>query len=247
MAYKNGSSIRKNAAVHKDNSYIAKYDFKCFFESIKATDLIMHISKHLEGSFCVEDIKDIARISCIKSAVSKELNLSIGAPSSPMLSNTIMFEFDHAVFTWCEEHGIAYTRYADDLTFSTNSKGVTGNIEPTIREIVRKLEYPRLSFNTHKTTHLSRKHQRRITGLIIDNEGNISLGRERKRKISSLIHRFSLHLLSEDEIYNLQGLLGFAKDAEPLFLNRMRNKYSSELIQEILQKRKPAGIKLFEL
>jgi hypothetical protein len=98
--------------------------------------------------------------------------------------------------------------------------------------------YPRLELNTKKTTHLSRKHKRRITRLIINNDGDISLGRKRKREISTLIHRSSLNFLSYIEVLNLQGLLGFAKDVEPLFLNRMRAKYSSELIDEILQKRK---------
>ncbi|MEE7626182.1 retron St85 family RNA-directed DNA polymerase [Methylobacter sp. Wu8] len=238
MAYKEGSSIKKNATAHQNNSYITKFDFENFFTSIRADDLVMHISKHLEGSFCTEDIKDIARIACIKHKVGDGLCLSIGAPSSPVLSNTIMFEFDREVSAWCLKHCITYTRYADDLTFSTNTKGISSKIEPAIREIVQKLEYPRLEFNAKKTTHLSRKHQRRITGLIINNDGNISLGRDRKREISTLIHKCSLRLLSETEIYNLQGLLGFAKDIEPLFLNRMRTKYSSELIDEILQKRK---------
>jgi hypothetical protein len=44
-------------------------------------------------------------------------------------------------------------------------------------------------------------------------------------------------LLSEAEVYKLQGLLGFAKDVEPLFLARMRAKYHSELIDELLHKR----------
>jgi hypothetical protein len=184
-----------------------------------------------------KSIKDIARISCIKHKDSSEKCLSIGAPSSPVLSNTIMFEFDCKIFAWCAEQSITYTRYADDLTFSTNTKGISSNIEPVIRKIVKELEYPHLELNNKKTTHLSRKYQRRITGLIINNDGNISLGRERKREISTLIHRFSLHLLLETEIYKLQGLLGFAKDVEPLFLVRMRAKYHSELIDEILQKR----------
>jgi len=238
MAYTEGSSIKKNATVHKGNSFITKFDFKDFFTSIKSDDLIMHISKHLEGKFCSDDIKDIARISCIKHKEKNELCLSVGAPSSPVLSNAIMFEFDCKVFTWCSCHNFTYTRYADDLTFSTNIKGISNKIEPTIREISRGIEYPRLEFNDKKTTHLSRKFQRRVTGLIINNEGNISLGRGRKRKISALIHKFSLNLLSESDTYNLQGLLGFAKDIEPLFLSRMRIKYSSELVDNILKIRK---------
>lgn len=242
MAYQDGSSIKRNATAHKNNNFLVKLDFENFFTSIKAVDLVSHFSKHFQGKLSDEDIKDIARISCIKMKGSDVLCLSIGAPSSPILSNTIMFEFDCKVFEWCKEHGITYTRYADDLTFSTNKKGISIKIEPAIREIVRKLKYPRLRFNNTKTTHLSMKHQRRITGIIINNEGNISLGRERKREISTLIHRFSLRLLSDTDVFTLQGLLGFAKDVEPLFLTRMRNKYGSTLIDELIKKRKPKNL-----
>jgi hypothetical protein len=239
MAYQEGSSIKKNAAAHKNNCYIAKFDFKNFFPSINADDLVMHISKHFGQALYPDDIKDIVRISCIERKNDGKQCLSIGAPSSPILSNTLMFEFDREVYAWCVKNDITYTRYADDLTFSTNRKGISSNIEPVIQDIVQSLEYPRLSFNTKKTTHLSRKHQRRITGLIINNDGNVSLGRQRKRELSTLIHKYSLELLPERGVYNLQGLLGFAKDVEPLFLNRMREKYGSELIEQIIRKRKP--------
>lgn len=240
-AYSEGSSILKNAMAHKDNSYVAKFDFKNFFTSIKFDDLVLHFSRHLANHVCADDILLIARVSCIRPKTSSELCLSVGAPSSPILSNSVMYEFDSAVARWCKEQNIVYTRYADDLTFSTKEKGVSSQIEPFVRDVVRGMAYPTLRFNNQKTTHLSRKYQRRITGLIINNDGNVSLGRDRKREISALIHRFSLGLLAKDEIYRLQGLLGFAKNVEPLFVSRMRGKYRSELIEEILQIRKTDG------
>lgn len=236
-AYKTGASIKHNATIHKNNNYITKFDFREFFSSIKAIDLAKHIVKYHEESLGVEDIKIITRISCIRLHEGEELCLSIGAPSSPLLSNTIMFDFDNAVSIWCAENGFTYTRYADDLTFSTNLNGVSSLIEPAIRELIQKLEYPTLRLNDKKTTHISKKHQRRVTGIIINNEGNISLGRTRKREISALLHKLSLNLLSESATHRLQGLLGFAKDIEPLFLARMRAKYGAHLINEVLQRR----------
>jgi RNA-directed DNA polymerase len=237
-AYKVGASIKKNADAHKSNSYVAKFDFKNFFTSIKSEDLVKHISKYLGNDWGTEDIQDIARISCIRFKGRKNLCLSIGAPSSPILSNTIMYNFDSEIFAWCVENGITYTRYADDLTFSTSKKEISSNIELIIRSVIRRLDYPKLYLNNKKTTHVSKKHQRRITGIIINNEGNISLGRNRKREISALIHKFSLGILPEPEIFRLQGLLGFAKDVEPLFVARMRGKYKSSLIEKILLTRK---------
>lgn len=237
-AYKNGASIKANALIHKDNQYITKFDFKDFFSSVKEVDLRKHFSLHFQDKYNEVDIRRIAQISCIRHYGSAELCLSIGAPSSPLLSNTILFEFDCNVAEWCTEHNISYSRYADDLTFSTNIKNISSEIEITIKKMVENLEYPRLTFNEKKTTHLSKKSQRRITGLIINNNNEISLGRERKREISSLIHRFKLGLLSNNESYRLQGLLGFARDVEPLFIVRMDQKYGKQLLQDIFQKRK---------
>lgn len=237
-AYKVGASIKKNANAHKSHSYVTKLDFKDFFPSITSNDLVKHLSVHLGNSLGTQDIQDIARISCIRLPGKNDLCLSVGAPSSPVLSNSIMFSFDTEVFDWCDKNGITYTRYADDLTFSTSTKNISSDIEPFVRGIAQKLAYPSLSLNSKKTTHLSKKHQRRITGIIINNEGNISLGRNRKREISALIHKFTLGILPEPEIFRLQGLLGFAKDVEPLFVARMRGKYTSKLIEEVLQKRK---------
>ncbi|MBU2773345.1 RNA-directed DNA polymerase [Acidithiobacillus ferrooxidans] len=237
-AYKDGASIKKNANSHKSHSYIIKLDFKDFFPSITSSDLVMHISKHLGRTFGAQDIQDIARVSCIRLHGKGDLCLSVGAPSSPVLSNTIMFSFDSEVSAWCAQNGITYTRYADDLTFSTSTKGICSEIESFVKGVTQELDYPNLTLNFNKTTHLSKKHQRRITGVIINNFGALSLGRNRKREISALIHKFSLDMLPESEILRLQGLLGFAKDIEPLFVARMRRKYSSRLIEEVLKKRK---------
>lgn len=242
MAYRPDASIRRNAEAHMHNSYLAKFDFKNFFTSIKSEALVSHFSIHLRKHLAESDINDVARICCIKPERGGGLCLSIGAPSSPILSNSIMFEFDKAVSAWCRKLNFVYTRYADDLAFSTTTKDVCDTIEPAIRRIVRSLEYPRLTFNNQKTTFVSKKHQRRITGLIIANDETISLGRDRKRFISSLIHKYTLALLTEDEICSLQGLLAFALDIEPTFIGRMSVKYGSEVIDMIFQVRKQADI-----
>lgn len=238
-AYKSDASIKNNASRHKSNSYISKFDFKDFFTSIKESDLLNHFSQHISGVFSADDIKIIARMSCISGSVSNELYLSIGAPSSPVLSNSIMYDFDLEIDTWCKSKNIIYSRYADDLAFSTNEKDVSSEIEPLIRSVINALDYPKLCINEKKTIHLSKKHQRRITGVVLNNDGNLSIGRSKKRIISALIHRFSTGQLSDDEIFNLQGLLGFSKDIEPEFIFRMGKKYGAELIGTIFQIRKP--------
>ncbi|WP_186108494.1 retron St85 family RNA-directed DNA polymerase [Burkholderia gladioli] len=242
-AYGKGASILKNVDAHKENSFLAKFDFRNFFPSIKYDDLLLHFSIHLSNIASVEDVKMMARIACMRSKASGQLQLSIGAPSSPIISNSVMFEFDCRVAAWCAEQRIVYTRYADDLAFSTNVKGATVKIEPIIRKVLREIPYPLLQLNNKKTIHVSKKYQRRITGLVINNADEVSLGRERKREIGALVHKSTLGLLNDDDVFRLQGLLGFAKDVEPQFVIRLRAKYTCEVIDAILQLRKPSKAK----
>ncbi|WP_321848953.1 retron St85 family RNA-directed DNA polymerase [Burkholderia diffusa] len=237
-AYQPGSSIKRNADAHKAQRYLTKFDFKNFFTSIKSDDLIEHMRVHLSEVLDLDAIHDIARVSCIQLKVGEKLCLSIGAPSSPLLSNSIMFEFDSLVNEWCSREGVVYTRYADDMTFSTNERNKSALIEKFIRGVARDVEYPSLRFNNKKTISLSTKHSRRVTGIVINNQGQLSLGRDRKREISALVHKFTLSELPQAEVYRLQGLLGFACDVEPDFLMRMKRKYSDELICTILEIRK---------
>jgi RNA-directed DNA polymerase len=238
-AYKIGASIKANAAAHSQNSYISKFDFSAFFSSITQVDLISHFNRHFKDAVSIGDITNIARLACIRPKDGSGLCLSIGAPSSPILSNSIMFEFDCIVHQWCKSRGLTYTRYADDLTFSTNTKDICSEIEPLLRIVLSQLVYPNLRLNDNKTIHLSKKNQRRITGVIINNEGELSTGRNRKRTISALIHKFTINALTANEIYKLQGLLGFAKDIEPGFIVSMKRKYGPEVINAIFLVRKP--------
>lgn len=237
-AYKKGASIKVNAYAHANNSYLSKFDFKDFFTSIKAPDLQKHLTRHLNNAYSLEDIAFISRISCILLKGASELCLSIGAPSSPLLSNSVMYDFDEKLYSWCESRKIVYTRYADDLTFSSNESGTTEDIERALRNTIRQTSYPRLKINNKKTIHLSKKSQRRVTGIVINNEGQLSLGRDKKRLISALIHKFSTGNLDPELHSKLQGLLGFALDVEPLFFASMKNKYGAIVLNTIMQIRK---------
>lgn len=234
-AYKDGSSIKGNAWAHAKNYYIAKFDFKKFFPSIVGRDLELHFTDFFSGVLDDKSINQIARLCCVShnGSDSSKLCLSIGAPTSPVLSNSVMREFDEHIHSWCVNNSIVYTRYADDLTFSTKVRGVSFEIQPMLDEVIGKLHYPKLTLNDKKTIFLSKKNQRRITGVVINNNDDVSLGRSRKREISVLIHKFSINFLSEEEVFRLQGLLGFAKDVEPLFIVRMRDKYGDAILSRI--------------
>lgn len=236
-AYKQGASIKNNAERHVGCTYISKFDFVNFFGSITEGAVKTLLSKVFGGQLSERSISDMARMSCIRDRVTGRLTLSIGAPSSPILSNAVMFDFDSVVSRWCVERDIVYSRYADDLTFSSNEKGKTFLVEEFLQDTLKKVPEPLLTLNVDKTIHASKKNQRRVTGLVLSNEGDVTIGRDKKRLISAMVHRFAIGALDHKSIAHLQGLIGFAQDVEPLFVAKLRGKYTSKLITELMRVR----------
>ncbi len=242
LAYRKGLGIKKNASLHAQNSYILKLDFSDFFNSITPDLLFTACTKNeYELSSAEKRVLTKGLFWNKAKSQSARLSLSVGAPSSPLISNIIMYYFDETFTDICNQRGIVYTRYADDLTFSTNKKNILFNLPDEIRFFLNK-EYKNLiTLNERKTVFTSRAHNRHITGITITTEGSLSVGRERKRLISSLIHRYTLDSLSPDMTYYLQGLLSFAIYIEPDFRDRMSKKYSSHIITKLIKLRKEDG------
>lgn len=233
MAYVAGNNIRKNCEPHANRPYMLKLDFADFFPSIKGQDFLIYARSNSSLSLEETDLERLMRILFWRPKGRPELQLSIGAPSSPQLSNAMMFRFDTEVSQFCQERGVEYTRYADDMTFSMNHKELRGQVLQKVLDVLEQLPLPRLEINTRKTIFASKAHRRMVTGLILSNDGNVSLGRERKRHIRAQLDHMIRDMLSEKERVAVRGTLAFARDIEPEFVRRMVQKYGPELIDKM--------------
>jgi RNA-directed DNA polymerase len=240
-AYVKGRNIFENAVVHRDSRAILKLDFSEFFPSIVVRDW-----ERFATANPVEGIKqrDMALYSKIlfwgvhkKSKVPR--CLSVGAPSSPTLSNILLFELDTALAAKAVEFDVAYTRYADDITASADSVEKLRDFEAATRRTIKSLGRPKLTLNEGKCGLYLKGQRRMVTGLIITPTHTVSIGRERKRLISAMLHRASLARLGRKEMGHLKGLLGFCLATEPTFVERMRAKYADDVIDLVLRFRVP--------
>lgn len=231
-AYESNKNIKTNALLHSGNQFLLKMDFKNFFLSITPSLFLSVITRH-GIKLSENDLFLIKNLFFWKLRRNSPLRLSIGAPSSPFISNATMYFFDEYLTSECDKIGVTYTRYADDLTFSTNLKGVLITIPRLVNLSLQLNNLIKIKINNQKTLYSSKKFNRHITGVTITNDDNISLGRDKKRLLSSLIHKYSLGLLNDKEIENLKGQLGFAKYIEPVFINRMKVKYGVDVILKL--------------
>jgi len=229
-AYRRGTSVRNNALLHAQGRFFLKLDFENFFPSIRDTDvksLLTRISPILPVALTAEDIDIVAKI------VTRYGQLPIGASSSPVISNAVMYEFDEAMSRLAQRFTCIYSRYADDIVFSTNLPYTLENVLKDVRQYISVHTAPALRINEPKVVFNSKKRRVRITGLVIDSSNDVSVGRSEKRKIKGLIHRFSVDHLDVKSISYLKGYLGYAKSVEPKFVHALANKYGQAALDAI--------------
>lgn len=232
-AYRERTSILNNAMAHRGvGRPILKMDFKEFFPSLRDSDWVSYC-KNNGISLTSEDLELSARLLFRKIPGVRGLRLAIGAPASPLLSNVLMFEFDRLVNDFAITEGIVYTRYADDLTFSAERTGFLTGVQKKIATIVKSLDSPRLTINDEKTVLATAKYRRTVTGLVLTNDGSVTIGRDRKREIRSAVHRATMGQIDSSQLLELCGLLGFVNAVEPSFLHALRQKYGVEVIAKI--------------
>ncbi|MGN6229200.1 MAG: retron St85 family RNA-directed DNA polymerase [Dyella sp.] len=215
-AYREGVSLRANAIPHIAAKFITKLDLVSFFPSIDRTSLGRFLRSSL--SDCDnEDVGFILSTCCWTPRGTTTQRLCIGAPSSPMLSNAIMYPFDEAFALICREAGAVYTRYSDDICLSAVEPNVLHGVESRIRAILAQSRWPVLQVNEAKRVAVGRGTSMQVTGLTLANQGMVTVGRLRKRGVRAGVKRYFDGLLSVDEIAKLRGELAFVLSIEPGF------------------------------
>ena len=167
-AYRDGSSTLRNAKHHVGKQVVLKLDILHFFDSIRYSTV-------KDIVFPEEIYAEPLRILLTMLCYHKDA-LPQGAPSSPAITNIILYEFDEQIGQWCRERGIAYTRYCDDMTFS-------GDFDPA--EVIRfvRLELKKMGFllNGQKTKVQRPGQQQSVTGIVVNE--NLSIPADYRRKL----------------------------------------------------------------
>ena len=204
-AYKVGSSVQKNARPHINKKKILKLDIEGFFDNIiysRVKDVVFYEDKFSEP------IRILLTMLCYYRE-----SLPQGAPTSPAITNIIMYDFDERIGAYCSERGIAYTRYCDDMTFSGEFD--EREIITLVREELRKLG---LFLKNRKTALINNSKRQTVTGIVVNEKINIT--KEYKKKIRQEIYyieKFGLENHAKNQgitdvngyLVSLQGRIAF--------------------------------------
>lgn len=226
-AYRKNRSIFDNAELHAKSRYLLRMDLTEFFPSITQTDLASYIAEHetLFGGWTHLDVDVFCRLVCRNST------LTIGSPTSPALSNAICYQMDVSLHALSTKSAVTYSRYADDLFFSSNGPDVLRRIEAEVERVVSEVKVPaKLRINTTKTRHSSKRGARRVTGIVLGSDGCTYIGRAYKRRIRALIHKFDS--LDQPTRASLVGLIAYAIGFDPQFMNCLIDKYGLDAVRK---------------
>lgn len=252
-AYSPGASPIKCALRHCGARWLLKLDIRKFFESISEIQ-VFHVFQSLGynplisfemARLCTRIYADSNRwerrvwtvrldhYHGIPAYQTKQIgHLPQGAPTSPMLSNLAMRGLDRDLAEIATEAGLIYTRYADDLTFSTGSTAFFRHDATNFLRLAQKrVREEGLLPNKQKTLIAPPGARKIVLGLLVDGD-RPRLRREFKQRLLVHAHylkRFGPAHHAEKRgfrsVWSMQrhtyGLVAYARQVEPDFALRV--------------------------
>ena len=165
--FENGKSIITNAKIHINKRYVINIDLENFFGSFHFGRVRGFFEKNRYFSLPLEMATIIAQLTCYKGALPQ------GAPTSPIITNLICQIFDYRILKIAKKYKLDYTRYADDLTFSTNSKSIIEKYDAFLNELKHEIEHAGFKINDKKTRLLYKDSRQEVTGVVVNKKINI--------------------------------------------------------------------------
>ena len=183
-----GRSIVTNAEQHVRKRYVFNVDVANFFDSI-------HFGR-VRGIFMVPPYNLPAEVSTVLAQICCFDNkLPQGAPTSPVVSNMVCARLDSQLRLLAKEKYCTYTRYADDITFSTSlprfpaaiAHKVDGQDTISVGEsLLSIIEGNGFGINWGKVRLQHRTQHQEVTGLTVNQFPNVN--RDFVREISSMLY-----------------------------------------------------------
>ncbi|PVM92376.1 hypothetical protein DDF62_04300 [Caulobacter radicis] len=192
-----GVSYVDNAAYHHGAVTMMNVDIKNFFPSIKSEDVLV----------CFMKIGYSKQVALGLSALTTYAGfLPQGAPTSPNLSNIVFSEFDEKISNICKLYNLKYSRYADDMTFSS-----IGRVPKDFHRIISRELFPKFLLNDEKTQYMGAGDKKEVTGLVLGRDGP-AISREKLNGLRGWLHQIIANPEQYvDDLDRLSGTLAMVR------------------------------------
>lgn len=192
--FKRKRSIITNARQHRHRRWVFNLDLEEFFPSINFGRVRGFFLKNRDFELHPEVATVLAQIAC------HDNSLPQGSPCSPVISNMVAHLLDMRLVRLAAASGCTYSRYADDLTFSTNKKDFPPEIAvPSASESVGShlwlpgealrtlIASTGFRINAKKTHLMYRSSRQNVTGLVVNQKINVRW--EYRHNVRAMVHR----------------------------------------------------------
>lgn len=190
-------SVVDNAERHVGMNYVFNTDLKDFFPSITKSRVWATL-KHHPFNFNDTVADAIAGMCCTEMVIDGEKRwvLPQGSPASPILTNIVCRNLDRKLYDLSRKYNVRYSRYADDITFSSNRNVFQkdGEFQKELQEIITGQNF---SINEKKTRVQNKNQRQEVTGLIVSDRVNVT--REYVRGLDNLLYIWEKY--GESEAY----------------------------------------------
>lgn len=189
-AYEKGKGIITNASIHCRKRFVLNLDLENFFDSFHFGRVKGYFEKNRDFHLPTEVALTIAQIACYKG------HLPQGAPTSPVISNLICQILDMRLLKIARQNRLNYTRYADDLTFSTNDSAFLNRYDAFLEVISEEIQRAGFVINAKKTRLQFQDSRQEVTGLVVNAKPHVPCNFYRETR--AMAHR--LYTQGEFEI-----------------------------------------------
>ena len=218
MGFTEGRSVVMNASLHNGHHYVFNIDLQDFFSSVPQARVWARLQQP-PFNFPLKVANIVAGLCCHVNADGTRNVLPQGAPTSPLLTNAICDRLDYKMLALAKKFGLHYSRYADDMSFSSMRNVYQDGSDFRIK-IKRIIEEEGFKMNESKTRLLRDGKRQEVTGLIVNEKVNLT-----KKYVKDL--RCLLHVWEKDgyekayayfyPIYKKEK--GYIKKGEPIMEN----------------------------
>lgn len=195
--------------VHKSKGarWFLKIDIKDFFPNTSFVKLITAMCEVYPFCTLTAQQKWLFASVC-----TLDLCTPQGAPTSPVLTNMVMVQNDVEITKYCKEHGLTYTRYADDILISSPVHFDWQTVQQDIASILTDYE-----LKTEKTRYGNFNGRNWNLGLMYNNKNQITVGHAKKKLIKNLVHNYKTkpETRTQENWHYLMGTIGYCYYIEP--------------------------------
>jgi RNA-directed DNA polymerase len=242
FSYRKGISARAAVEQHALSRHFFVTDFESFFPSLTRV-IVRETLTNAMTEIPIADLSDhlehVLDMLCVDDA------LPIGFSTSPGLSNAALYRFDLAFHAQCQQLGVTYTRYADDIILSSPERTTVESGERALNDLLDEMFRGELRLHRGKSKYLHVGGKIRLLGMVLLPNGTISIDTSVKDEIETMLHLY----LRDRERFNtlldagpakiearLAGLLNYVNTVDQTYLEKLRRKYGAAVVDMFLHR-----------